>query len=339
MKPADIDRIMATAAANAKKAQSNAGVDRSSPACRPVQGPDAAGAMAGGMAGVQGMAGRRRAGAAARRTRARPERPGGRLAGAVAARRRRPGSRPGRRGRPDPAAGDFGNLSDEDRKKMTELRPEDAGGHSAKSSEKLQPADAGPHGEGRHHLGRGGGAAERGGDSGGGREARRARQCRRSWSRRPRSMMPPCGQRGGYTEEDRKNAKLPLPPEEDSQVQVLLRPGLLADVEIISGEDSQRDPRSGAGGLREERQADSSTCSRRTASSSRAQVTAGQTERIHDGARRRREAGRDRRHGRPDAPTKRQEGKGEKKSQGRRRHGWHAGGGQIDMIGLSTYRS
>ena len=37
---------------------------------------------------------------------------------------------------------------------------------------------------------------------------------------------------GGYTEEDRKNAKLPLPPEQDSQVQVLLRPGLLADVEI-----------------------------------------------------------------------------------------------------------
>jgi hypothetical protein len=36
----------------------------------------------------------------------------------------------------------------------------------------------------------------------------------------------------GYTEEDRKNAKLPLPPEQDSQVQLLLRPGLLADVEI-----------------------------------------------------------------------------------------------------------
>jgi hypothetical protein len=36
----------------------------------------------------------------------------------------------------------------------------------------------------------------------------------------------------GYTDEDRKNAKLPLPPEQDSQVQVLLRPGLLADVEI-----------------------------------------------------------------------------------------------------------
>jgi membrane fusion protein (multidrug efflux system) len=35
-----------------------------------------------------------------------------------------------------------------------------------------------------------------------------------------------------YTDQDRKNAKLPLPPGEDSQLQMLLRPGLLADVQI-----------------------------------------------------------------------------------------------------------
>jgi HlyD family secretion protein len=35
-----------------------------------------------------------------------------------------------------------------------------------------------------------------------------------------------------FTEAERNNARLPLPPGEDSQVQVLLRPGLLADVEI-----------------------------------------------------------------------------------------------------------
>jgi HlyD family secretion protein len=44
---------------------------------------------------------------------------------------------------------------------------------------------------------------------------------------------PPGAAPGGVTESDRENAKLPLPPEEDSQLDVLLRPGLLADVEII----------------------------------------------------------------------------------------------------------
>jgi HlyD family secretion protein len=37
----------------------------------------------------------------------------------------------------------------------------------------------------------------------------------------------------GFTEADREKARLPLPPEEDNQLEVLLRPGLLADVEII----------------------------------------------------------------------------------------------------------
>ena len=36
-----------------------------------------------------------------------------------------------------------------------------------------------------------------------------------------------------FSEKDLENAKLPPPPEEDSQFEVLLRPGLLADVEII----------------------------------------------------------------------------------------------------------
>lgn len=63
-----------------------------------------------------------------------------------------------------------------------------------------------------------------------------------------RESMPEGGGRGGpgrggpggggggaaadQNEKDRENAKLPLPPEEDSQLDVLLRPGLLADVEI-----------------------------------------------------------------------------------------------------------
>jgi hypothetical protein len=47
------------------------------------------------------------------------------------------------------------------------------------------------------------------------------------------------GMRGGgmlgdaISDAERGRAKLPSPPEEDSQLQVLLRPGLLADIEII----------------------------------------------------------------------------------------------------------
>jgi len=46
---------------------------------------------------------------------------------------------------------------------------------------------------------------------------------------------PAMGMGGGqqFSAKDLENAKLPPPPEEDSQLDVLLRPGLLADVEII----------------------------------------------------------------------------------------------------------
>jgi hypothetical protein len=47
-------------------------------------------------------------------------------------------------------------------------------------------------------------------------------------------MMPFAGGNSGpFSRKDIENAKLPPPPEEDSQFDVLLRPGLLADVEII----------------------------------------------------------------------------------------------------------
>jgi hypothetical protein len=38
---------------------------------------------------------------------------------------------------------------------------------------------------------------------------------------------------GGFTQKDLDNAQLPAPPDKESQLDVLLRPGLLADVEII----------------------------------------------------------------------------------------------------------
>lgn len=45
--------------------------------------------------------------------------------------------------------------------------------------------------------------------------------------------MPMFGGGGQFTQKDLDAARLPLPPEEDTQFDVLLRPGLLADVQII----------------------------------------------------------------------------------------------------------
>jgi hypothetical protein len=69
--------------------------------------------------------------------------------------------------------------------------------------------------QGRRRRGEGGGAGGPGGAGGG---------------------FPGMGGGGGlgrFTEADLKNAKLPPPPDQDSNLDVLLRPGLLADVEII----------------------------------------------------------------------------------------------------------
>jgi hypothetical protein len=43
----------------------------------------------------------------------------------------------------------------------------------------------------------------------------------------------PMGTGTAFSEKDLANAKLPPPPESDSNLDVLIRPGLLADVEII----------------------------------------------------------------------------------------------------------
>ena len=87
-------------------------------------------------------------------------------------------------------------------------------------------------------AGRGQGRGQGGGPGGGSGRSRPAadaaapRRHTRSGLEQLEAMVKQGVTSAGFTEEDRKGAKLPLPPEEDSQVQVLLRPGLLADVEI-----------------------------------------------------------------------------------------------------------
>jgi len=98
-------------------------------------------------------------------------------------------------------------------------------------------AGRGPGGMGRGGDmagGRGpGGDAAAGGFPGGGRGGDGGGGGRRG-GRSAADLMALMGNGGSkFSEEERTNAKLPLPPEQDSQVTTLLRPGLLADVEII----------------------------------------------------------------------------------------------------------
>lgn len=210
MKASDIDRIMATAEANAKKSPSG----RTDPFAKK---PDEAAGDTGDAGGRRGGGGNRRNGGAGG-----SGGPGGAPAagGAPDAQGRGQGGQGGR--------GGFGNMSDEDRKKMTDLRQkmQAATGDERDKLQKqmtdlMTKAGITP-GQGRGGSGRdgaGGGQGRRGQGGPGGPD--------------PLAMIMSRGLNvGGFTEEDRKNAKLPLPPEQDSQVQVLLRPGLLADVEI-----------------------------------------------------------------------------------------------------------
>jgi hypothetical protein len=195
MKPADVDRVMATSAANAKKQLGNAGLfaplqgaPGATPAMFGQQGQDTGDDQGGGGGGRRG---------------------GGRRGGDG-----------GRRGG-DAAGGGRGAMSDADRQKMREAMQN----ASPEERQRLMQQSGG--GRGRSDQGgdqgRGAGAGQPGNDSqaAGGRGGRDTIQALMARSSNP------------FTDADRANAKLPLPPEKDSQVQVLLRPGLLADVEIM----------------------------------------------------------------------------------------------------------
>jgi len=150
--------------------------------------------------------------------------------------------------------GRFANLSEADRTKMQELRGKMQAAANDEERAKFQKemqdlmakagitmgAGRGGDGQGRGQ-GRGDAAGAAGGAPGGaggfpgmgGGGQRQGRGGRGGDVGDPLQMFMARGRGGSqYSDEDRKNAKLPLPPQQDSQVQVLLRPGLLADVEI-----------------------------------------------------------------------------------------------------------
>jgi hypothetical protein len=134
------------------------------------------------------------------------------------------------------------NLSEEDQKKLADLRQKQAAASTDEERQKLReeiqkilPAMAG-RGQ-RGGQGAEAGAQGRGGDSGaqgrGGDTAARGRSGRGGAGAQGAAQASPSrGTTPTFTDEERAKAKLPAPPEEDSAVSVLLRPGLLADVQI-----------------------------------------------------------------------------------------------------------
>ncbi len=110
------------------------------------------------------------------------------------------------------------DLSAEERQKLMADVMKQSGGQRPTTAGAKPAGDAAvtaggaPGGEGR-------GGGRRGGGGGG--------------EGRPGGMGGMGGGSGRFSEADIKNAKLPPPPDQDSQLDVLLRPGLLADVEII----------------------------------------------------------------------------------------------------------
>jgi Spy/CpxP family protein refolding chaperone len=149
-------------------------------------------------------------------------------------------------GGPGGAGGAASGLTDEQRTKMREamqkalngrnmqdLTPEERSEVIAKVQEDLKK-------QGITMPGRPGGE-RKGGQAKGGEQAasgeRRGGEGRRGGGQPPPGAgMPPGMMFGGgqqFNEKEMAAAKLPPPPEEDNQLDVLLRPGLLADVEII----------------------------------------------------------------------------------------------------------
>ena len=249
MKPADIERIMETAATNAKKAANSPTFGQPAP-------DDAGGGGGRGQRGQRGQ-GRARGGdtsggaapAAAGDTQGRGANGQGRGRGgdtgggaAQAAAGDTQGRGANGQGRGQAGGNRFANLSEADRTKMTELRQKMQSAATdedrAKVQKELQDLMAkngitmggrGGNGQGRGAAGEAqgapGGFVGGRGAGGGGRGGTDLGDPLQMFMARGRGSSP-------FSDDDRKNAKLPLPPEEDSQVQVLLRPGLLADVEI-----------------------------------------------------------------------------------------------------------
>jgi multidrug resistance efflux pump len=237
MKPADVDRIMNQAAENASKnLVSLAPVMGGGRGGGGPGGPDMGAmdpallmAMRSQQAAPGGQAGQGGAQAGGQ---------GGAQAGG------RGGDQAGGQGR---GRGSTPTLSDADRQKLAEIGKQllTATGADRDKLQAQMDALMPQQGRGRGGQGRGQGGGGGGGDMAGGQgRGQGGSGGGRGGDMAGGGQGGPGGAGGGrgqpattaampnYTDEDRDNAKLPLPPDKDTDIALLLRPGLLADVEI-----------------------------------------------------------------------------------------------------------
>jgi biotin carboxyl carrier protein len=140
-------------------------------------------------------------------------------------------------------SGMMSNLSEDQQKKVreamqkafagknpAEMTPEDRQAAFSKMREEMQKA--GITTGGRPGGAGGGQRAEAGAPGQGGGQGQGGRRGGQGGQGGP-PMMAFAGGSGPFSAKDMENAKLPPPPEEDSGFDALLRPGLLADIEII----------------------------------------------------------------------------------------------------------
>jgi hypothetical protein len=206
MKKEDIDQIMTTATANAKKnLVSFAPTVGGGRGFGGPPGADFGGGAPGGapadLAALAAMAGQG----------------GGRGQGGFGGRGQGGEAQGGQGGGGRGQGGGMSNISDADRQMLAELRQKIGDATSDAEREKLQQQRQ----DMMQKLGIQGGRGGRGGGPSG-----------------PNGQGGQGGQGGAgsqpvFTDEDRANAELPPPPEQDSGIAKLVRPGLLADVEIL----------------------------------------------------------------------------------------------------------
>ena len=223
MKPADVDRIMNQAAENASK---------NLVSLAPVMGGGRGGGGPGGPGGPGGGPGGPDMGAMdpalLMAMMSQQGAQGGQAGQGGAQAGGRGGDQAGGQGR---GRGSTPTLNDADRQKLAEIGKQllTATGADRDKLQAQMDALMPQQGRGRGGQGRGQGGGGGGGDMAGGGG---------------RGQGGPGGAGGGrgqpsttaampnYTDDDRDNAKLPLPPDKDTDIALLLRPGLLADVEI-----------------------------------------------------------------------------------------------------------